>query len=156
MHIPVIAVTASIANLAANTDFSKFDGFLLKPLNKDLLIQEISKFIAYETDNRQLNIQPTIMDKTEKIENVSELLSTLNQEYIPIIDRFNGALEMDEIKDFSIRLADLGTQYSVSYIMKYAEQLKDSVDTFDITATQNLIRNFQNIIKSVREADNEK
>lgn len=156
-HIPVIAVTASTKADEPLNDFSKFDGYLLKPLIKDRLIEEISKFIPYQKHRESSeSISPTGFTSGEKIENVSEILMMINKKFIPIYEKFNGALEMDSIREFADQLSDFAAEYNISLIHDYADQLINSVDAFDIPNTQNLIRQFRTVIKIIQEADNDK
>ncbi len=154
-HIPVIAITASISTEKEDTRSLQFDSLLLKPISKKLLLQEISNFIPFASQNPAPDI---INDHTPKldIQHASKLLKELNNNFIPQIDHFGGALEMDSIKRFATQLSELGHKYNTDYIMQYAMQLENSVDTFDITSIQDLINSFPDIISTIQRADNEK
>jgi len=155
-HIPVIAITASTAADETLNDFSKFDGYLLKPLIKDRLIEEISKYIPYQEHRESSKlISLTGISSGEKIENVPEIMMILNKKFIPIHDEFKGALEMDSIREFADQLSDFAVEYNISLIQDYADQLKKNVDAFDIPNTQNLIKQFDTIIKIIQGADND-
>jgi len=156
-HIPVIAITASTAIDDFKKNVSNFDGFLLKPLNKKILIEEISKYIPYQEQSvSSKSMLLADINAGEKIENASEILMIINQKFIPALEEFQGALEMDSIREFADQLSDLGAAYNVPLINDYAGRLINSVDSFDIPSTQNMIRQFRDIIKIIEEADNEK
>jgi len=155
-HIPVIAITASTAGDASINDFSNFDGYLLKPLNRRILIEEISKYIPYKEQVSPKLTPFAVINTDKKIENASKILMIIDQKFIPAFKEFKGALEMDSIREFADQLSDLGAEYNVPLINDYADQLINSVDAFDIPNTQNLIRQFRDIIKIIQEADNEK
>jgi len=80
----------------------------------------------------------------------------LNKNFIPGFEEFNGALEMDSIREFAGLLSDLGAEFNAPIINDYADQLMYSIDIFDITNIQNLIKQFKDIIKIIQEADSEK
>jgi len=156
-HIPVIAITALTAVDESLNDFSKFDGYLLKPLIKNRLIEEISKYIPHQIHHESSkSISLTGISSDEKIENPSEIMTVINKKFIPIYEEFKGALEMDSIREFADQLSDFAVEYNISFIQDYAYHLKNSVDAFDIPNTQNLIKQFDMIIKIIQEADNDK
>jgi len=117
----------------------------------------MSKYIPYQEQSvSSKSMLLADINAGEKIENASEILMIINQKFIPALEEFQGALEMDSIREFADQLSDLGAAYNVPLINDYAGRLINSVDSFDIPSTQNMIRQFRDIIKIIEEADNEK
>ncbi len=148
-HIPVIAITASTVSQKISPGMADFDGFLLKPVKKGELIHEIARFISGRSEIKSESTQVLACENNETIENCQKLLTRIEEEFIPSFESFQGALEMDVIKGFAIRLARLATDHGALGIKHYADQLTHAVESFDITETESLIDKFPEIISRV-------
>ena len=154
-HLPVIAITASVATEKEDSRFAQFNALLLKPIQQDALLYELSRFLP-NTIQHTCSRPYLDPDFNPDIVDASALLDQLKTNFTPLAEKFEGAIEMDNVKDFAMQLSRLGNDYKAEFVTQYAEQLKNSADTFDILSTQNLIKKFPDIIQTIEETSNEK
>ncbi len=85
---------------------------------------------------------------------LQELLDKLEKEYTPVIESFQGALEVDSVNSFANGLALLANEYDSHSIRDYAEQLNTAVDHFDILKIQKLMEVFPVLINTLKDSIN--
>jgi signal transduction histidine kinase/response regulator of citrate/malate metabolism len=158
--IPIIALTAS----AMKSDFDRiketgFDGYLTKPINKNLLLLEIMKYIEYEMpvadkkpgDGKSITITDGSMEPGMSPENLKPALKIIEEE---IMEEFNSVVttqRIGTIKRFAEKISDLSVKYSIPVLNSYADTLKRHTESFDLNNIRSALARFPEIVKELKE-----
>ena len=152
--IPVIALTACVMGEHVKSD--AFDGFLSKPVQISTLLTELSHFLKHSTHPVKpqktdiQNIEPLCISEQEKL---SELVDKLLQ-LIPILEKFSGALDLDQIEHFAQKIHMLGEQYHILCLQKYANELSAVVRNFDSAHIRHQLKRLPNMITLLQKYEN--
>ena len=152
-NIPVIAITASVVSME---DYKKygFDAYLLKPVEANVLFQEIKHFL--KTVNQE---SKTVIDAEHKIisiegenfEKFHEFLEILQKELVPLWKELEGIIDSGEIYKFSKRLNNIGIQYDIKSILTYSEKLTKYMESFDIIKIKDSLKEFPLLVENLRQ-----
>jgi len=145
-EIPVIALTASLMD---GEEFDRlksyFDGYLRKPLLKQVLFREMSRFLTHTATQTTPSRPETIilpehgMVQNEKI--IEELKLQATPQYKNIVKSNN----MNEIKQFAITLCRIADTYEIPFLKTYANSLTEAIEAFDIKRIRILLRQYATI-----------
>ncbi len=149
---PIVALTASVMK----DDFERlksddFDGYLRKPVLKADLFNELSKHLPFEqvavSENAVENIEP-LTDTERKYLPVllEELEKLLNQ-----CQSVSSSNNISAIKVFEAQVEGIVNQYPVSVMTQFVEQLKNSIDSFEIASIKRSLNDYPKLIKQLRE-----
>lgn len=136
MHIPVIALTASVMKNEINRIMnSKFDSFLQKPASKRDLFDLMKQFLEFKDmkdDNKKSLLKSFKPNNNQKIkENRNLIINSLNEILIPKSKELSQRLKIREIKEFETQLTDFGEKYEISDILNYIPNLNQSIESFN-------------------------
>ena len=154
-EIPVIGLTA----YAMKTDIDKimdagFDEYLKKPINKSGLINEICKFIEYETieteeeehdEKEELDLSISANDPTK----LQEILDTINSEYKPRVEILSKSKRIKHIRDFASDFRDFGDENKIEAITDFSDKLIEYANNFDLINIKSTLEAFDNIISEI-------
>lgn len=153
--IPVIALTAFAekGERLKTTEYG-FNGYLAKPVNVRELFTELSGHLKHKIKNKKDVREPSTgdtvkMTSMDDIERAAELIGVLNDEVMPIWDEINGIMEMDSIEDFSNKLLKLAKKHKAGSLFRYAEELYDFVQYFDIKNIETTLPKFPSIVEEI-------
>jgi signal transduction histidine kinase/CheY-like chemotaxis protein len=151
--IPVIAQTATLIDQHEYASLKTyFDGYLRKPLLKQVLFKEMSRFLPHTVTTvetpKNLHTRYTLpIDALDKIEEIRKVLdSKISPHYAQILKRNN----ISEIKAFNTMLRDLAQTYHIDFLISYCKELEASIDTFDIKNIQKLLQKYPLIESSFK------
>ncbi len=159
IHIPIIALTASVFNKSEEALAEKgFNGYIKKPFK----VNDIAKFLKPGTFNKggepeSHQVSPDNKEKTavnltdSEKQKVSVLLSVLENEYAQKWQRIKQRGIIEEMIDFSNQILNLGKAYSNQELIAWANQLKTSADQIDIYTVEMLVRAFPALIEQIRK-----
>ncbi|KKL10422.1 hypothetical protein LCGC14_2555990, partial [marine sediment metagenome] len=160
--IPVIALTAFAekGERLKTTEYG-FNGYLAKPVNVRELFTELSGHLKHKIKNKKDVREPSTgdtvkMTSMDDIERAAELIGVLNDEVMPIWDEINGIMEMDSIEDFSNKLLKLAKKHKAGSLFRYAEELYDFVQYFDIKNIETTLPKFPSIVEEISRTHGEK
>ena len=145
MGIPVIALTASVSENAQNTKSKySFDGVLFKPINIRHLFNELSHYLKVkpnntDTDQNDISDSTPLLAQLENIKNRSQLIHTIESQILVQINQFENVVEIDLIEEFANELIELSNKHNAAILKKYANQLLEFVQLFDIERIQNTL-----------------
>ena len=145
-NVPIIALTASV--MQDEHEISKrenFDGYLRKPVFKYDLFRELSHFLAFEskeiTKDKQVDF---VLNKKAKV-NLATILYSLSNEISPLHKQVLKSNNMSQIKEMASRIESLAVEYEIEPLQKYASDLYEALDAFDILKIQTLLHYFSDI-----------
>jgi PAS domain S-box-containing protein len=148
-HIPVIAYSASVMKEQKLKILnSEFSGLLIKPVQLSELYSELMKILPYK-------IKDPVLKKTDhaslaSINNIEELIHALENDYSSSIEKFRVRQPMNEVREFGEDMIKLGTKHNAASIIKYGNDLVDSVSGFSISSIVKLINSYPSIIEELR------
>ncbi len=153
-HIPIITLTASVAEADDAIKEANFDGFLQKPVARIHLVEELARFLKHTVSE---NVQSqTIRNNGVALsefasENREALKKAIDDEIIPLYDKSHDSGDMEEVKAFCQALKVLSEQFSWDEIGTFARELCDAAENFDIERIEKLYRHFNRLVKSLQE-----
>jgi PAS domain S-box-containing protein len=156
-QIPIIAITASVIFTNEKDTKKSFAEFISKPFTEIELFNIMCKYLEY--------------DNIEVVESVSNNKAN-NYEFqnaisLEICERFQSEWEIDLEKDyyyiskffiiskvvaFSEKILKLGESEKLENLVKYGKDLHDYTLVADISRVKNLLKEFPNIIKPLKQA----
>ncbi len=153
--IPVIAVSGDIMfNEEGNAKQAGCDMVLRKPISRKDIIKALMQFLPYSSSNTE-----TKESASEEVIDVS-VLSDETKEKIPeIIKELEYRMtEMVTIKtlfaqstagEIIEKIRKTGTEHNLDFLIKWADEIKISVDSFDIESVEKQIDLFPKLIQKI-------
>ncbi|MCP4297521.1 MAG: response regulator, partial [Proteobacteria bacterium] len=153
--IPVVAVTASTTDNTLNQKHAhNFDGFLRKPVSKNTLFMEASRFLDYEIIKEVKN--EIVKKKIKKISlprqaiaKLPGVIKTLEQEFLPEWKNLQKHQPMSSIKQFGARIKKLGARNNIAPLNDFGSKLLIFVDNFDVSNIRATFEKFPELIESL-------
>jgi len=151
--IPVFVLTASaMKEEQEKIDNLNCEGYLRKPIEKNKLLRELIRYLAYWGDKAGSGKEEikAAEDKTAGAANTStgkmvdEGLTPGQKKKLPeLIRLMEGKLKddhievtesfiMDDIKDFAVRVGELGKEYNIVLIQEWADRIISQAESFDM------------------------
>ena len=161
-HIPVVALTASYRNNENNKVYKEFfDGFLSKPVSRSDLFQELMKFLRFTKIVVQDKAKTPPAEEPEKeIVITSMQANKLFNEIEPVLQKqWKDAIEYqmsDEIESFAANVKQTGVEFNIKVLNKYGDNLLAYVDNFDLELMDRSLKEYPEIIKSLKKLISEK
>ncbi|QGX03473.1 ATP-binding protein [Beggiatoa leptomitoformis] len=130
--IPIIAVTISVVENEELTLQTLYDGFLKKPLHKNMLLLELIKLLPYTLNTRipkKNDLPATSVSQSSETNlpsaspNLSALLQTLREAKVEW-DEINNTLIINNIEEFANRMQQLGQQYAYIALIEWGKSLE--------------------------------
>ena len=157
--IPVIALTASAMG-AANTQATLCggDGFLLKPVSREMLLSEVAKFLPHTYEKKYEAKEPEEVDDPALFQKETAAV----RERIPeLVDALNRAMEswpeiadgvaFSRIKLFAGEFIRIGHEFNMTGLVSWGESLYRSAEAFDITETPLKLKHFPEMVRKICE-----
>jgi len=163
--IPIIAVTAAAMKDDEEEIRYLCDGYLKKPLSKDALIAELTRFlehsvkkpILYDSGSSQSKENPIIKKEptpykpdAETMKRIPELIQMLESEFMPQWEEINDMMVMDEVKQFADDLNRNGQDYGFTPVTEYGERLADCVQIYDVEGVNKNLAEFPMIVQQIK------
>jgi len=158
--IPVVAVTASA--MKQEEDEIKnagCDGFLSKPLSINDLVNELKRFIPYESVKKaaekhaEINFKNIQLEKGI-IERADEILQLFEVQLKPVWERISNTRVFNEIEEFAVKVLGEAEKIGFSAMKIWGEQLLSQARNFDIGKIPATLAIFTDLYSSVKNAKN--
>ncbi len=159
-HIPVIALTAFA--MKENEEKAKllFDGYLKKPVNNDLLISALKKFLSYkeikntvEKTFHESSADPEKAVFSEKSRaGLSEMTGLLDKEFVPRWEDIREMFFIDDVENFAWDLKQLAVTYGSPFLKCYSEKLHEQTQINNIDEVDIIMKEFPEIVRKLRDA----
>ncbi|MDD2292314.1 MAG: ATP-binding protein, partial [Aliarcobacter sp.] len=148
-NIPLIALTASVMG----KDLEKvskygFDGYLRKPVILDDLIEELAKYLKYQSLNNDIKEEKNnkIIDLEKLKVVINKLENEFKQEWLNIKDGGDFSL----IEEFAIKLNELALKEEIYLLENYSKELIKNVESFDIEKVDYLMNTYLELIENLK------
>jgi signal transduction histidine kinase/ligand-binding sensor domain-containing protein/DNA-binding NarL/FixJ family response regulator len=157
-HIPVIAVTASSFREEEARARKVCDGFIRKPFNRAELVAELSRFLkmaarrpeqATPSPGKAQAARPSPADTDVAPANWAELIPQLRRQQEQDWPELCQTLELRPIEDFAQRLQNWAVSYHCPQLRRYAEQLHQQAQQFDLDQLPKTLESFPELIASL-------
>ena len=157
--IPIIALTAS----AMPSDKVKileggFDGYLLKPTQKNALFYEMSRFLEVENVGAGKKTEPEKTTENQQLllnynsyENISNAINILKNQLYEKWEKTYKSNRINDIKFLSNELMKVGEMYNIPFIQSYSKQLNFFTKSFDIENIAKQLETFPQLIYKLEE-----
>ncbi|MDM8567315.1 PAS domain S-box protein [Candidatus Halobeggiatoa sp. HSG11] len=146
--IPIIALTASV--VLDDRDKIKehnFDGYLSKPVNISILLNQLTKYLKYTTENITNDIEVDEKFSLDNVVNCPVLQDKITQEIVPLWEEANMGIEQEIVVKLANKLIELGNEHDVPIFISHGELLQEYIQAFDITNTLELLKELSEILK---------
>ncbi|MEA1981239.1 MAG: ATP-binding protein [candidate division Zixibacteria bacterium] len=150
-HIPVIAFTASVFSSEKLEKSNDFDGVLFKPVSRNALFSELVKHLKHKYKHTQ-TVKPLITISSddfpdELIDKLPEIVDTLRTVFLPQWKSIGTHLILFKIEEFADKLKSYATVSMVPYLINYADGILSELNTIDIEALSESLKQFPAIIE---------
>lgn len=148
-NIPLIALTASVMG----KDLEKvskygFDGYLRKPVILDDLIEELAKYLKYQSIQKDIKEEKNnkIIDLEKLKVVINKLENEFKQEWLNIKDGGDFSL----IEEFAIKLNELALKEEIYLLENYSTELIKNVEAFDIEKVDYLMNTYLELLENLK------
>lgn len=157
--IPIIALTASARKEDEDRIRKLCNGYLRKPISRKMLIMELMKYLPYTVDS---SFVATPVDSEnapsfsfesldeETIARLPSLIHTLENDLIPQWEQ-RDILPVDQSQEFAEKVIQLGNSFNCLPLRQWGNQLKESIEIFDLNNVDKIMKKFPQIIKALKE-----
>ncbi|WP_323127269.1 transporter substrate-binding domain-containing protein [Marinobacter sp. JSM 1782161] len=161
-HIPVIALTASVMpGDAYRIEEAGFDGFLQKPVSRQVLMEELARFLDHERrapeqgegdepeDDMVLN---DVTNRYLRRRLKADLQRTFTEEW----EGLRGGGDPEQLSAFAQRLQEWGKRYRVKEVVEYGRDLQADVDAFELDSLDDRLEAFPDLLSEDATADSDR
>ncbi|MEZ5069501.1 MAG: ATP-binding protein [Bacteroidales bacterium] len=155
-HIKVIACTASVLNPERIESNGDFDGLLFKPVRRDELLGQLTRYLPYEDVPPGEETEETCCDEQdlddlpEEIQvRLPELVGRLKDEFQGRWEAIRDTLVLYKIEGFGNDIRSVGEEYQLTYLSDYAEQILEALEIVDLDAMRSAIQVFPHILSTI-------
>ena len=144
-QIPIIAVTASYIKKESKTANNDFSGYIQKPLQQEVLFQELIKYIKI-TDEKLDKHTPSFMPKIN-LKNKIDVLNDL-QKLKDLHSKILTESLSDDVVSFGEELIEIGKKHKHIELQNYGEEIIKSINNFELEKTELLISEYHNLLEN--------
>ena len=158
-HIPIVAFTASVFDTEKIINSTDFDACLFKPVSRVALIEQLAKFLKHTVEVTSINIEKNedsdlYILSEDLLSNLPEILSTLNKKYLPLWEEIKDHLILYKIEAFSKDLKQLAEKYQFQFLIDYANNINDDLESVNLESLKKIIKKFPQIITKIVNLNN--
>lgn len=158
-RISVVAVTGADIRESVEELSAVFDGILSKPLTRERLIHELTRFLNFELQDHLS--EPTVSGPEWTPERMSDqeratlpaLIGRL-EEQIPQYRELASTLTVNEIEAFAAEIGSVPEASSYPPLSTWAERLESQARSFDVDGMTRTLNAFPDLIDSITEIAN--
>jgi len=146
--IPIIALTATAMKESEAEIRALCNGYLKKPISRTDLVKEMMRFLPYQTLNAEdTNMYVAVQDvEPQKREGLVQALQAVRADW----DIVSGEiLVIDEIEKFATRVKTLGSEYTHTSLISWAEKLETEIQSLDLDAIRKSLAEFPGFERSL-------
>jgi len=125
-----------------------FDGFLRKPVLRYDLFNELSKYLAFEKEERDQETKQEEFVLSEKAkQNISTILELLTTDIKKLQLQAIETNSISDIKTFASEIKSLAIKFEIEPLDKYAAKLYMAIDSFDIVILEELLNSYDELVE---------
>jgi PAS domain S-box-containing protein len=151
--IPIIALTASVMQGEHERLQSRdFDGYLRKPVLKQELFKELSRFLAFKAllHEDKSSTQESFELNSKAKESIEEILEHITSLIVPLHRKVIKTNNISDVEKFAKSVSLLAEEYEIAFLKNYSDKLFNAVDVFDILEIQKLTKEFPNLLEKLK------
>ncbi len=142
-NIPIVALTASDMVEEREHLQQKCNGYLQKPVSKNVIMKEISKFLEFKKQDNLINTQAQEQEIL-----APEIIQSLEQIYMETWQNIQTLMSSDDIEQFALNLRLFGETNNTLKIVNYAKTLYNFANSFDIEQMNKQFLSFPELLKN--------
>lgn len=158
--IPIIALTASVMKEdEALILEAGCDGFKMKPINKQDLVNEIKRFLPFSIAEPDIiktedndNSDDILSD--DSISMIPEILNIIENDLMPIWENVQSTFFVDDIQKFAEQVQKLGLDNNIINLRSFGDELYSQAKNFDMVNLPQTLKNFLPIIEELKSIHN--
>lgn len=162
-HIPIIALTASVVEMSGEkVDREIFDGFLEKPIKKNLVLQALAEHLVdsesantselyQETAETEIPRSGDIKISRELRKNYREAEQLLKEDLVKQAEVLSQSLIIGHIKEFADTVDEAAELYNLPILNEYARELRNSAENFDVESLSENLEKYPKLVTSIFE-----
>jgi hypothetical protein len=125
-----------------------FDGYLRKPIQKRSLINEIIKFLPFESSEKDAELTHIESNMDESVNNLeikADVKKIFLDRFYPEIENQASSMIVDNLEALAGNLSDFAVQHNVGQLLSKTNELKESIESFDIARIQKCLNSINSI-----------
>lgn len=145
--IPIVALTASTMNDELQKVNEIFNGYIRKPVHKQVLINEVLKFLPYEEiNNGNKENEIKIHAQPEQNDEISyELKKQFRNEFSLKISTFNESIIIDDLSELTSRIKNFSHVHKIQQLEIITEELNSHLEEFDFDKIKYDLKQIKNM-----------
>lgn len=158
-HIPIIAMSDSNSDLHSHISM-EFERIILKPINPEIVSEEINKYFAqyfdirdnYDFNNGNLLRNVSLNSDADSFiskQHLSEMLVVFNNELLTKWEMVRKNSIISDILGFAEQIIKLGNETNLKMITEYGETLYSQAESFDFEKFPETLKKFPDIIDAL-------
>jgi len=148
----IVALTTSIRIKEMGETISLFDGYMTKPINYELLIKEMKRFLPHKNIQIKKVKENTLNSLSLDKRNINIFRRDFKYKIKDSWVKASQGCSFEDILEFSKALNTFAMENEQMSIQEYTKSLNHAIDDFDINTIENLIEDFSIFLK---ETDND-
>lgn len=152
-NVPVIALTASVMQDEYEQKKSEdFNGYLRKPILRNDLFLELSRFLKYESiaKKKEVNEDMQFDLNINAMQNITTILQELDEVVMPLYEKAVSSNNIAAMQLFISKLDTIAQKYEIQAFIEYKQQFNEAMDTFDIIEMQSLLRKYTRLQEKIK------
>jgi PAS domain S-box-containing protein len=134
INTPVIALTAYVIKEDIEEIKSLFDGYLSKPIVKELLIKELMKYLPFCESDKEIKTEKKI-DKLNP-----HVIDILRSRFGTKINDLIEIISFDEISDLANELSEISNKLNNNLLADISSNLKNYVGSFNVEKVLEILK----------------
>ncbi|MBF0099337.1 MAG: response regulator [Desulfobacterales bacterium] len=157
-QIPVLALTASAMKEEQKMLENRFDGYVIKPIEKMLLFKELIRFLPYalKTTTQEISATHTELSNLDAntVKKLPELINTLEKLHITW-ENVRRKQYIPDIEQFGETIQHLGNQYHIQELATYGQDILVHIQSYDIENIFSSLDAYPELIKMIAKLNKE-
>jgi signal transduction histidine kinase/DNA-binding NarL/FixJ family response regulator len=149
--IPVIALTASGLKEEQEKMMQEgFAGYLSKPIQKETLFRELSRFIDHSKAIADPDLPVAVSSAAADTDLLPEVIELLEGRFMQEWRQSRQDLFFEEIGAFGNRLAELGAAHALAIVKNYGQELSAHAQHFDVEKMNLTLNAYPEMIAAIK------
>ncbi len=153
-EIPIIALTASIMKSELiKLEEECFDGYLRKPVSKEALYNEVSKFLTYKSLQARKKELQTVHE-VENLQQLQEFLKAVDTEVKTLYEQAVASNDLEVITSFAKLLHSKANEHQIKSMVNFSQTLLQRIEMFEIKSINTMLHEYEVLIVKYQERVN--
>ena len=160
-EIPVVALTASVMRESEGEIRELFDGYLRKPVGRQQLVNELSRFLAHDVGEAEVaapevaeEAAPWTSDGLDAAARarLPQLLALLEGEVQIAWEEAGRTLIVNDVEALGVRAGELGTEFGFAPLGDWGERLQVQASTFQMDLMPATLEEYVGLVAQLQGA----